>query len=320
MSGKYFLFPILIFALLLTAGCSQKAEQASATKDEGSILAEVEGETITVEEYTERIMNLPLKVRKEVVDKEGKKKALDDMIKEKLLFKEAIKQGYDQNQHVVEQLEKIRRGLILQSFVQDLLKQDIPISEDKIVNYYKEHKDEFDRPEMVKASHIVVSDEDTSKKVLSELKQGKDFSELAKKYSNDTGTSWKGGDLGYFPKGKMSPEFDKAVFALKEGDISDIVKDVYGYHIIKLTSRVPYIESTLTPSVKSNIKRKFVRKKQEEIINNFVDELREQYKVRSNEELLDTVAIPRYSGGHGSFMGSGGGHGSFMGTGSTGGH
>jgi len=106
----------------------------------------------------------------------------------------------------------------------------------------------------------------------------------------------------------MSPEFDEAAFALKkENDISGIVKTKRGYNIIKLTGKVPEIESTLSPTIISKIKRIKTQQMQEDIINNAVNEIKPNYNVSSNEEMLESFAIPKRTG-HGSSMGGGRGH------------
>ncbi|HDX9577552.1 TPA: peptidylprolyl isomerase PrsA [Bacillus pseudomycoides] len=97
----------------------------------------------------------------------------------------------------------------------------------------KEVKDNY-KPE-IKASHILVKDEATAKKVKDELAQGKSFEDLAKQYSEDTGSKEKGGDLGYFGAGKMVKEFEDAAYKLKKDEVSDPVKSQFGYHIIKVT-------------------------------------------------------------------------------------
>ncbi|MEI4831555.1 peptidylprolyl isomerase PrsA [Bacillus sp. FJAT-53711] len=97
----------------------------------------------------------------------------------------------------------------------------------------KEAKDNY-KPE-IKASHILVKDEETAKKVEAELAQGKSFEDLAKQYSEDTGSKDKGGDLGYFGPGKMVKEFEDAAYKLKKGEVSQPVKSQFGYHIIKVT-------------------------------------------------------------------------------------
>ncbi len=88
----------------------------------------------------------------------------------------------------------------------------------------------------IRASHILVSSEDEAKFILSELKAGKEFSELARKYSScPSGKS--GGDLGFFSKGQMVKEFEDAAFSMKPGAVSQPVRTQFGYHIIKVTEK-----------------------------------------------------------------------------------
>ncbi len=89
---------------------------------------------------------------------------------------------------------------------------------------------------MVKASHILVSSLEEANKVVSELKDGKDFGELAKKYSKCP-SGKQGGDLGFFSKGQMVKEFEDAAFSLEVGSVSGPVKTQFGYHIIKVTGK-----------------------------------------------------------------------------------
>ncbi|MGG1573149.1 peptidylprolyl isomerase [Fictibacillus sp. NRS-1165] len=91
--------------------------------------------------------------------------------------------------------------------------------------------------EEVKASHILVDDKKTADEVKAKLDKGEDFAKLAEKYSKDPGSKSKGGDLGFFGKGQMVPEFDKVAFKLKPGQVSDPVKSQFGYHIIKVVDK-----------------------------------------------------------------------------------
>jgi parvulin-like peptidyl-prolyl isomerase len=86
----------------------------------------------------------------------------------------------------------------------------------------------------VKASHILVKTKSEAEKILDELKKGASFSKLAQQHS-ECPSKKKGGDLGWFGRGRMVPEFEKAAFSLKKGELSDIVKTQFGYHIIKVT-------------------------------------------------------------------------------------
>ncbi|MBW8713406.1 MAG: peptidyl-prolyl cis-trans isomerase [Acidobacteria bacterium] len=120
-----------------------------------------------------------------------------------------------------------------------------PVSAEDIQRNYEDNKQQYSTPEQVRASHILLKtegkDDATVKKqaedLLAKVKAGANFAELATKYSEDDASKVKGGDLDFFPKGQMVPEFDKAAFSMKPGEISDLVKTQYGYHIIKVTDK-----------------------------------------------------------------------------------
>src|SRR5436190_7401184 len=112
---------------------------------------------------------------------------------------------------------------------------------------YNNNSQQYETPEQVRASHILLKTEGKddaavkakAEELLKQARAGADFAELAKKNSEDEGSAKNGGDLDYFGKGRMVPEFDAAVFAMQPGQISDLVKTQYGYHIIKLVDKKP---------------------------------------------------------------------------------
>jgi peptidyl-prolyl cis-trans isomerase D len=127
----------------------------------------------------------------------------------------------------------------------------VAVTDREIEGYYADHKEEFKVPEEVCASHILVKvkaapegeghpDEEARKMaeaVLAQVKAGGDFAALARKSSEDKGSAPGGGDLGCFGRGRMLPAFENAVFDLKPGEVSELVKTDFGYHVIKLASR-----------------------------------------------------------------------------------
>jgi peptidyl-prolyl cis-trans isomerase C len=141
-----------------------------------------------------------------------------------------------------------RRDLIITNFIEKTIIPKVTVSEEDARKFYDQNPDKFTRPETVKASHILLgvdqkasADEkktarEKAEKLRKELSGGADFAALAKGNSTCP-SSQQGGDLGYFGKGQMVPAFETAAFALKPGEISDVVETQFGYHIIKLTEK-----------------------------------------------------------------------------------
>jgi len=127
----------------------------------------------------------------------------------------------------------------------EAIRAKIVVSQAEIERAYNENITQYETPEQIRASHILLKTEGKddaevkarAEAILKQAKAGADFAELAKKNSEDEGTASKGGDLDFFGRGKMVPEFDQAAFALKPGEISDLVKTQYGYHIIKMADK-----------------------------------------------------------------------------------
>ena len=135
----------------------------------------------------------------------------------------------------------------------------------------------------IRASHILVETEDQAKDIEKRLKAGEDFAKLATELSKDPGSGKQGGDLGFFTKERMVPEFSTAAFALAIGEVSAPVKSQFGYHVIKLTEKrekpVPTFEE-----VKDQIEQFMFRRVQQETIQN----LRTTGKI----ERIDPPAAP----------------------------
>ena len=159
-------------------------------------------------------------------------------------------------------------------------------SESDLRNLYDENADLYTNPERRRAQHILIESEDLANELLSQIKEGADFAELAKANSEDTSSSEEGGDLGFFEKELMGAEFDEVAFAMNIGDVSDVVETDYGFfHIIKLTDIEPetmqsfeMVEDRLVSLYIKNAKEKSLFGSLEEFMN------------LSYEESLDMVA------------------------------
>ncbi|WP_236636233.1 peptidylprolyl isomerase [Pradoshia eiseniae] len=257
-------------------------------------VASVDGERITKEELYDTLVgvygpsavdNLVTKI---VINKEADKR--DVKVKTSEINAEVA--VYEENYGGEEGLKSALKssGLTLADLKEDietnikiekLMAKDIKLTDDEVKAYYEENKQNFDTPESIEVSHILVEDKKTAQKVLDELKKGKDFADLAKEYSTDTATAEKGGELGFITHGEMVEEFEDAAFALKVGETSDIVKSSYGYHIIKATDYKEAKESTYEDS-KEQAKEAALAEKISSEYSSWVEELKEKYDIKTN--------------------------------------
>jgi peptidyl-prolyl cis-trans isomerase D len=156
---------------------------------------------------------------------------------------DALQKFYDENKKRFEVPEQVRAEYVVLSL--DALLPEVTVSEEEIGKWYGEHRDRYGQPEERRASHILIAPGEDGKEkararaedVLREVRRDPSrFADLAKRHSQDPGSSKNGGDLGFFAPGMMVKSFDDAVFGQKEGEISGLVETDFGYHIIKLTA------------------------------------------------------------------------------------
>ncbi|AJG96424.1 peptidylprolyl isomerase [Bacillus anthracis] len=244
-------------AMLALAATSVIALSACGTSSSDKIVTSKAGD-ITKEEFYEQMKN-----------SQTGKQTLNNMVMEKVLIKnykvddkEVDKKFDEMKKQLGDQFDTLLKQ---QGLKEETVKNGVraSLAQEKAIEKTitdKELKDYY-KPE-IKASHILVKDEATAKKVKEELGQGKSFEELAKQYSEDTGSKEKGGDLGFFGPGKMVKEFEDAAYKLKKDEVSEPVKSQFGYHIIKVTD-IKEPEKSFEQS-KADIKKEIVQKKMQD--------------------------------------------------------
>ena len=141
--------------------------------------------------------------------------------------------------------------------LRDVIVGIVEPTDDELLTYFESNIVRYDVPEQVRASHILIVDEETAWEVHELLLAGEDFAELASRYSEDQANRNSGGDLNWFGRGRMVQEFEEAAFALEIGEISDPVGTQFGYHIIKLTDRQEAHTPTLD-EVKDEVRDEYV--------------------------------------------------------------
>ncbi|WP_223814676.1 peptidylprolyl isomerase [Thermoanaerobacterium thermosaccharolyticum] len=264
-----------------------------------NIVAKVDGQVITLKEYQDSFNQVKTQIEsdpqytKDIWNQNYneqkfidvvKNSVLDNLILEKLLIKEAEKEKitatdkeitdeYNSEKATNSNVTKeTAKDNVLVNKLIDSWTKDVKVTDSEAEKYYNDNKSQF---EVVKASHILVSDEKTANEIYDKLKNGANFAELAKQYSIDTSTKDNGGELGEFPRGTMVQEFEDAAFALKPGEISKPVKTQYGYHIIK--SEGKSIKSF--NDVKSSIISYLENNKKQDIFNQKSEALKKAAKI-----------------------------------------
>ena len=219
-----------------------------------------------------------------------------------------LKSFYDQHKNSyansIPEKRKIKYALIDMNKIKD----GVLVSHEELQAYYDQHRDQYRTPEQVKVSHILIKTplpgpdgkvdekgvttaQNRAADLLKQLKSGGKFEDLAKKYSEDPGSAKEGGSLGWIGKGRTVPEFEKAAFSLPKGQISDLVKSSYGFHIIRVDDKQEAHLKTLD-EVKAEIEPILKQQKAQQIAQKQADDLLTQAKTTGLDAAAAAKSIP----------------------------
>ncbi|HVG51628.1 MAG TPA: peptidylprolyl isomerase [Xanthobacteraceae bacterium] len=207
---------------------------------------------------------------------------LIDMI---LVAQDAEIQGMSATDEFKRRFQMARNKVLMELDLRQLAQK--AVTEDAMRKVYDEAVKQMAQEEEVRARHVLVEKEEDAKAIAAEAKGGADFAELAKKKSIEPGAAESGGDLGYFTKDQMVPEFAEAAFKLDKGKISDPVKSQFGWHVIKSEDKrkkpVPTFDQ-----VKDQLQTFVVRKAQSDLVT----KLRTSAKIERTNPPAPAAATP----------------------------
>ncbi len=271
-------FILVILALtFFGVGCKSKKENTN-------VIAYIGKEALTTTDLFSLIpptslVNVPAPQRKAIIN---------TWISGEVLYKEAIKKGIDKDPKVASDINKAKKQIVTNAYVEQVLSSQSPVSDSEAMAYYNMHKKDYNTK--LKVAHILLTDKDKANKVLNLLHKGKSFSLLAKQYSEDTATGKRGGVFGTFVRGDLAniPSFEDAAYRLKKvGDISGVVETPYGYHIIKLLSRKKLSKPVKYEDVANKIKSLLQYTRQKTVLDEKIAALKQKMGVKINMENLN---------------------------------
>ncbi|MDM5231008.1 peptidylprolyl isomerase [Lysinibacillus pakistanensis] len=278
------LFRTLILSagfVMLLAGCA--GGSGYVAKVDGEKILQAELDDALREQYGTEV--LETLITNKMVELEAKKLGVtvsEDSIQSEY---EELMESYGGEEALQEALEangltekSVKENIRIYQLTKNVIATGIDITDEEVAQYFDNNKESYGQQEEVVASEILLEDETTAKDVLKKLKAGEDFSELAKAYSIDSATSENGGDIGTISRGQMDEALEEVVFGLEKNSISDIVQTSEGYHIIKVTDKVPAKEAVLE-DVKADVYATILEEQINEKYTSWLDEKQEEYKI-----------------------------------------
>lgn len=264
-----------IVALVLVALSAGAQDKPAATTNADPVIITAGDVKVKKSEFEAAVKTLPQEYQA-FASGVGKKQFAEDFLKMKLLAQQGLKSGLDKDPEVMAQLSLMRENLVANAQL-GRIEKDVKVTDEELKKIYEAEKNTH---EQVKARHILIAfkgspaaqpgkkelTEDEAKAKAEEIRKklvaGANFDELAKAESDDVGSGARGGDLGEFNRGQMVPEFEKAAFEAKVGEVSPVIRTEYGYHIIKVDTH------NFTPfeQVKPTLERRERQKKVQEAI------------------------------------------------------
>lgn len=243
---------------------------------EDKVLAVVNGKNITESDYRNTLMRFPAERQGYFNSESGKKELLEQMVAFELIHEYAVSEKMNDDELYATQVELAKKELLTQYAINKVL-SNVKIEEDEIKSFYESNSQMFMEDESVSAKHILVETEEKANEILAEINGGKLFEDAAVQYSSCPSKT-SGGDLGYFTRGRMVPEFETAAFELEVGEVSQPVQTQFGYHLIKVEDKKA-AEAKAYDDVKNSIYNDMMNQKQSIAYSNLVQDLTGKYSI-----------------------------------------
>ncbi|KPK00004.1 MAG: hypothetical protein AMK71_08820 [Nitrospira bacterium SG8_35_4] len=267
-------------------GCSQ-----NSVPDNTPVIANVNKGAVTEADFLREVSRIPEWARSQFEAEDGKDKFLDELVKKELIYQHAKKMRLDNNEEYLEKVREFEKLTLVALSLKKEVDDKVRVDEAEVRAFFDENKDKFTVGTQVKASHILARTEEEAKQAHERILKGEKFEAVAKDVSIDKGSAEKGGDLGYFGRGRMVPEFERAALSLKPGEVSPPVKTRFGYHIIKQTD-IKMGDPASYEQSREAIQRELVNQKRKKHFDELIDKLKAESQISTNKDVLAGITLP----------------------------
>lgn len=283
--NKLLPFAFLILAVSIFAGCAQDSSS------DGPVIAKIDKGSITEDQFLKEVTRVPEWARAQFNGIEGKEKFLDELVKRELIYQEAVRMKLDNDKEYVAKVREFEKMTLVSLILKKEVEDKVRIDASEVKAFFDENQDKFTIGTQVKASHILVKDEEEANSIHEKISKGENFEKLARAHSIDKGSAEKGGDLGYFGQGKMVPEFERAALSLKPGEVSKPVRTRFGIHIIKLID-IKKGDPANFEQTKESIRKQLMVQKRKTLFDSYVENLKGKSTVTTNKDNLAAITLP----------------------------
>lgn len=239
------------------------------------VLVKVGNDELTREDLNEFLASMPPEYAQQLASL-GEEVMVEEMINQHLLYVDAEAKGLQESPAFKAEMDKLAKEVLKGMAINEVLAAAEPTPEEA-EKFYDEHKERFQEPEKVAASHILVEEEEKAKEIKEKLSAGESFSELAMEHSTCPSKE-NGGALGLFERGRMVPEFEEAAFNLAVGEISEPVQTQFGWHIIQVDNKQAAGEKSFEQAL-PEVMQELRREKQQKLYSDYMEALRKKYPV-----------------------------------------
>jgi peptidyl-prolyl cis-trans isomerase C len=270
---------VTVVAAVLLSGCGGGRER---------VVARVGNVEFTVAEIDRRLAELPPYVQQQFAGVEGKKRFLERLVEEEVMFQAARQAGYETHPDVMRALEAVKRRSMIQAYYAADIEGAVEVPEEDIVEYYNEHDEQFQRRGRVKFRHIMTESRAQAAAAKARILAGEDFASVAREVSIDPATKEAGGltravPLGdALPSAGMSAEFIESLYEWKVGEVTDPLRSDKGWHIVRLEEKEEPGTKPLE-EVRDQIVRTLQPIKTREYYELVLGQLKDKYKATIDE-------------------------------------